>query len=48
MDRDVVITLYEVPEWFKRSSRYSGKERIRNQAKFEKFNGRHFEAGWAM
>ena len=45
---DVVITLYEVPEWFKRSSRYSGKERIRNKAKFAKFNCRDVETGWVM
>ncbi len=38
VDREVVITMYEVPGWFKRASRYSGKERIRNQAKFDKFN----------
>ncbi len=45
---DVVITLYEVPEWFRRSNRYSGKERIRNQAKFAKFNCREAENGWVM
>ena len=35
---NVVITMYEVPGWFKKVNRYSGKERIRNQAKFERFN----------
>ena len=35
---DVVITMYRVPGWFKKAYRYSGKERIRNQAKYEKFN----------
>ena len=35
---DKVITIYEVPGWFKHSNRYFGKERIRNQAKFERFN----------
>ena len=45
---DAVITLYEVPGWFRRSSRYSGKERIRNQAKFEKFNRDTTEPGWVM
>ena len=35
---NVVVTLYPLPTWFSHSSRYSGKERIRNQAKYEKFN----------
>ena len=48
VDREVVITMYEVPGWFKRSTRYNGKERIRNQAKFEKFNGSRMETGWVM
>lgn len=45
---DVIITLYEVPGWFKRSSRYNGKERIRNQAKFEKYNRMMPETSWVM
>ena len=48
VDRDVVITIYEVPAWFRRTSRYSGKERIRNRAKFEKFNRTPAETAWAM
>ena len=48
VDQDVVITLYEVPDWFKRSNRYSGKERIRNRAKFEKYNRCYAEAGWTV
>lgn len=48
VDRETVITLYRVPEWFRRASRYNGKERIRNQAKFEKFNRPHPEAGRAV
>ncbi len=34
----VVITLYELPGWFTHAKRYDGRERIRNRAKFEKFN----------
>ena len=45
---DKVITLYEVPGWFKRSNRYSGKERIRNQAKYTKFNCYEMETNWVM
>jgi hypothetical protein len=45
---DRVITLYEVPGWFRRSTRYSGKERIRNQAKFAKFNRCESETNWVM
>ena len=48
VDGGVVITLYEVPGWFKSSSRYSGKERIRNRAKFEKYNRCYAEAGWTV
>ena len=48
VDREVVITLYEVPGWFKRASRYSGKERIRNRVRFEKFNRTYTETGWVM
>lgn len=48
VDRGVVITLYEVPGWFKRASRYSGKERIRNRARFEKYNRTYVESGWMM
>ena len=48
VDRGVIITVYEVPGWFKCSARYSGKERIRNRAKFEKYNRRMPEPGWAM
>ncbi len=43
---NVVITLYELPGWFIRSVRYNGKERIRNQAKFEKYNRRFAESSW--
>ena len=43
---DRVITMYRVPEWFRRSNRYSGKERIRNQAKYEKFNRNTLDLGW--
>ena len=43
---ETVITLYELPGWFMRSTRYSGKERIRNQAKFEKYNHRLTENNW--
>ena len=45
---ETVITLYEVPVWFKKANRYSGKERIRNQAKFAKYNRNSSEASWAM
>lgn len=45
---NVVITLYELPGWFTRANRYNGRERIRNQAKFEKYNRRPVEAGWVM
>ncbi len=45
---NVIITLYQVPGWFKRSNRYSGKERIRNQAKYAKFNRNMTETGWVM
>ena len=48
VDQDVVITIYEVPGWFKRANRYSGKERIRNQAKFDKFNRKTTETNWVM
>ena len=48
VDGGVVITLYEVPGWFRKANRYNGKERIRNQAKFEKFNRNMQEPGWAM
>ncbi|MCR5566472.1 MAG: hypothetical protein K6F61_06440 [Clostridiales bacterium] len=48
VNREVVITMYEVPDWFKRSARYNGKERIRNRARFEKFNRSGAEAGWVM
>ena len=44
VDRDVIITLFEVPGWFRRSGCYCGKERIRNRAKFDKFN-RHLTEG---
>ena len=44
----LVITLYEVPGWFRRPERYSGREKIRNQAKFEKFNRCYAGRGWAM
>ena len=46
VDQGVIITLYEVPGWFRSSSRYNGKERIRNRATFEKFN--RLETGWVM
>lgn len=45
---ETVITLYEVPVWFKKANRYSGKERIRNQAKFAKYNRNSSEASWVM
>ncbi len=45
---DVVITMYKVPGWFKKSYRYSGKERIRNQAKFDRFKRCTAETGWVM
>ena len=45
---NTVITLYEVPDWFTRSNRYSGKERIRNQAKFAKYNRNSAEISWAV
>ena len=48
VDRGVVITVYEVPGWFKRSARYSGKERIRNRAKFARFNRDTAEPAWVM
>ena len=35
---DIVITLYQLPNWFNQSRRYNGKERIRNQAKYAKYN----------
>ena len=36
---DVVITLYELPEWFTPKKRYyDGKERIRNRVRYEKLN----------
>ena len=44
---NVVITLYELPGWFLHANRYSGRERIRNRAKFEKYN-RMPDPGWAM
>jgi len=43
-----VITLFAVPGWFRNSSRYSGKERIRNRAKFEKYNRCSMETSWVM
>lgn len=43
--KDVVITLFNVPTWFKKSNRYNGKERIRNRAKFERFNRQPPEPG---
>ena len=45
---NVVITLYELPVWFTRANRYNGRERIRNQAKFEKYNRRPVESAWVM
>ena len=45
---NVIITLYPLPGWFTHSNRYDGKERIRNQAKFEKFNKKAAEANWIM
>lgn len=48
VDGSVIITLYEVPGWFRSSSRYNGKERIRNRAKFEKYNRHRTETGWTM
>ena len=35
---NIVITLYQLPNWFSQSNRYAGKEKIRNQAKYDKFN----------
>ena len=43
-----VITLYPLPHWFTKAKRYTGKERIRNRAKFEKYNGTVTETGWIM
>ena len=45
---NVVVTLYPVPAWFNRTKRYNGKERIRNQAKFERYNRVVPETAWAM
>ena len=45
---DTVITLYELPGWFMHEKRYDGPERIRNRAKFEKFNRRPAETAWAV
>lgn len=45
---NVVVTMYRVPGWFKKANRYSGKERIRNQAKFDRFNRCPAESGWVM
>ena len=45
---DVVVTMYEVPAWFRKPDRYSGRERIRNRARFEKFNRTYTETGWVM
>lgn len=45
---DVVITMYEVPSWFRKPDRYSGRERIRNRARFEKFNRTYTETGLVM
>lgn len=39
VDGDVVVTMYKVPEWFTKSNRYNGKNKIRNQAKYARFNG---------
>ena len=45
---EAVITLYEVPGWFRKANRYNGKERIRNQAKFARYNRNTPETAWAM
>ncbi len=45
---NMVITMYEVPGWFRKPGRYSGRERIRNRARFEKFNRNDTESAWAM
>lgn len=45
---NVVITMYEVPAWFRKPGRYSGRERIRNPVKFEKFNRKFTETDRAM
>lgn len=45
---NVIITLYPLPGWFNHKNRYTGKERIRNQAKFEKYNRSSSETEWVM
>ena len=45
---DVVVTMYKVPSWFRKPDRYNGKERIRNQAKFEKYNKVYTETSRVM
>ena len=47
-DDEAIVTLYEVPGWFRKANRYCGKERIRNQAKFAKYNRNTMEASWVM
>ena len=41
---NVVVTMYKVPDWFRNAVRYKGKDRVRNQAKFERYNRRLAEA----
>lgn len=38
------ITLYETPGWFGNKARYAGKERIRNIAKYTRYNVNSDEA----
>ena len=45
---DVVVTIYPLPHWFTQTKRYSGKERIRNQAKYDKFNRSTLASDWVM
>ena len=46
---DVVITLYELPDWFTPRKRYyDGKERIRNRMKYDKLNHERMETRWVM
>lgn len=38
-----IITLYQLPGWFRKNKRYAGKERIRNLAKYTKLNSQESE-----
>jgi len=37
--KNVVVTMFKLPDWFTKSNRYCGKDRIRNQVKYARFNG---------